>query len=210
MKFKLRDIFLFKDLSDETLEEIESFTKLLKYSKDNILFYEGDQSKYLYLLKKGRVKLYKTGSTNKELVMKYFYSNELIAEVANFEEIPYPATASCYGDVEVLKIDFTKLKEIICSDPALSFIIQTSLIKKVRTLENLVSSHVVLDSKEKIAKYLCDNTEDFFKTKNIMVAEILNMSPETLSRMLRIFKNDGLIDNEMKTVDKKRLQSFFM
>jgi CRP/FNR family transcriptional regulator len=210
MKVQLKDVFLFKDLCDKTLEEIEGFTTVLKLSKDNILFYEGDDSKHLYLLTKGIVKLYKTASNDKEIVMKYFHSNEFIAEVANFDEIPYPATAQCFIESEVLKIDFAKLKEIIYSDPALSFVIQTSLIKKIRNLEKLVSLHVVLDSKERIAKYLCEHTEDFFNTKNIMVAEILNISPETLSRMLRVFKDDGLIDSKAKIVDKEKLKTLFM
>ena len=147
MKVQLKDVFLFKDLCDETLEEIEGFTSVLKLSKDNILFYEGDDSKHLYLLTKGIVKLYKTASNDKEIIMKYFHSNEFIAEVANFDEIPYPATAQCFTEAEVLKIDFKKLKEVIYSDPALSFVIQTSLIKKIRNLEKLVSLHVVMFTK---------------------------------------------------------------
>ena len=209
MKVKLKDIYLFKDLRDETISQIEEFTTLLKLSKDNIIFYEGDESRYLYILAKGIVKLYKTASNDKEIIMKYFHSNELIAEVANFEEIPYPATAQCFSESEVLRVDFVKLKEVIYQDPELSFMIQTSLIKKIRNLEKLVSLHVVLDSKERIAKYLCEHTEDFFNTKNIMVAKILNISPETLSRMLRVFKNDGLIDAKAKTVDKEKLEVFF-
>lgn len=210
MKNKLKDIYLFKDLCDETLDRIGEFTTFLKLSKDNVLFYEGDDPKYLFLLKKGIVKLYKTSSNDKEILLKYFHSNELIAEVANFEQIPYPATAQSFTDTEVLRIDFVSLKDIIYSDPNLSFLIQTSLIKKIRNLENIVSLHVVLDSKERIAKYLCDHSEEFFNTKNIIVAEILNISPETLSRMLRVFKNDGLIDNKKKTVDKERLSALFL
>ena len=210
MKNKLKEIYLFKDLCDNTLDRIGEFTTFLKLSKDNVLFYEGDEPKYLFLLKKGIVKLYKTSSNDKEIILKYFHSNEFIAEVANFESIPYPATAQSFTDTEVLRIDFGSLKDIIYSDPNLSFIIQTSLIKKVRNLENLVSLHVVLDSKERIAKYLCEHTEDFFNTKNIIIAEILNISPETLSRMLRVFKNDGLIDNKNKTVDTERLKALFL
>ena len=197
-------------MCDNTLDRIGEFTTFLKLSKDNVLFYEGDEPKYLFLLKKGIVKLYKTSSNDKEILLKYFHSNELIAEVANFEQIPYPATAQSFTDTEVLRIDFGSLKDIIYSDPNLSFLIQTSLIKKIRNLENIVSLHVVLDSKERIAKYLCDHSEEFFNTKNIIVAEILNISPETLSRMLRVFKNDGLIDNKKKTVDKERLSALFL
>lgn len=209
MKVRLKDIYLFNDVCDETLEKIEEVTSVIKLSKDNILFYEGDKSKFLYILTKGIIKLYKTSSNDKEIILKYFHSNELIAEVANFEDIPYPATAQSFGETELLKIDFEKLKEIIYTDPKLAFVIQTSLIKKIRNLEKLVSLHVVLDSKERIAKYICDHTEDFFNTKNILIAEILNISPETLSRMLRVFKDEGLIDSKNKTIDKEGLQNFF-
>lgn len=209
MKVKLRDIFLFKDVCDDTITKIEEITTLIRLSKDNVLFYEGEESNFLYLLTKGIIKLYKTASNDKEIVMKYFHQNELIAEVANFDHIPYPATAQCFTDCEILRIDFEKLKAIIYSDPALSFVIQTSLIKKIRNLEKLVSSHVVLDSRERIAKYLYDHPEDFFNTKNIIIAEILNISPETLSRILRVFKDEGLIDNKNKTVDRTKLESLF-
>ena len=209
MKINLKDIFLFKDLCDDTISQIEKVTTVLRLSKDNILFYEGDEPGYLYVLTEGIVKLYKTSSNDKEIIMKYFHKNEFIGELANFENIPYPATAQCFSNSLILRIDFSELKRIIYSDPKLSFLIQISLIKKIRNLEQLVSLHVVLDSKERMAKYVCDYTEDFFNTKNILIAEILNMSPETFSRILRVFKKECLIDCKAKTINKKKLEEIF-
>lgn len=210
MNTKLKDFFLFQDLCDDTLSQIEAFTKEATFPKESIVFYEGDDSKYLYLLKSGIIKLYKVTSNDKEVILKYFHPNELIAEVANFEQMPYPATAQAFTNVEVIMIDFASLKEIIYQNPSLSFKIQTSLIKKIKNLENLVSMHIVLDSQERVAKYICDHTEEFFNTKNIITAEILNISPETLSRILRTFKNEGLIDINKKTINKEELRQFFI
>lgn len=210
MRVKLKEIYLFQDLCEETLEKIESFTSSIKLFKNNILFYEGDRTENLFFLRQGIIKLYKTSSNDKEIILKYFHSNEFIAEVANFEEIPYPATAQAFTECEVLKINFEKLKEIIFKDSKLSYIIQASIIKKIRNLENLISMHVVLDSKERLAKYLCEHTQSFFNTKNIIVAEILNMSPETLSRMLKFFRDEKLIDIKNKTVDKDKLGLFYL
>ncbi len=209
MKDQLKEIYLFRDLDDDTLEEISKITSVIKLSKDYILFYEGEKSKFLYLLTKGIIKVYKTSSNDKEIILKYFHANEFIAEVANFENIAYPATAQCFIDSEVLKIDFLKLKEIIYNNPKLAFIIQTSLIKKIRNLEKLVSLHIVLDSKERIAKYIYEQPEHFFNTKNILIAEILNISPETLSRMLKYFKDEGLVDTKNRTVNREKLEEIF-
>ena len=206
MKNKLKKIDLFNSLDDETLNKIYDITTSVKFDKNSIIFYEGDSSKYLYCLVSGIVKLYKVSSTDKEIILKYFHDSELIAEVASYENIPYPATAMAYTNVELIKIDFEKLKDIIYHNPELSFKMQLSLIKKIKNLEQVISSHLVLDAKDRIAKFICDNTEDFFNIKNIEIAKILNVTPETLSRILRTFKNDNLIDMKNKTVDKERLQ----
>jgi len=209
MKVQLQNIVLFKDIDDDTIAKIENFTTEQKISKDNIVFYEGDEPKHLYLLANGVIKLYKTSSSHKEIVLKYFHENELIGEVANFEDIPYPATAKAYSDIEILKIDFQKLKAIIFENPQLAFNIQTSLIKKIKNLENIISTNLVLDSKERVAKYIHNHADIFFETKNIEIAEILGVSPETLSRILKFFKDHDIIDVKAKKIDKDALIPFF-
>jgi CRP/FNR family transcriptional regulator len=209
MKAKLKDLFLFSDLDKETIKEIENLSTELVLPKDSVVFYEGDESKNMFLLTKGIIKLYKVTSHDKEVILKYFHANETIAEVANFENINYPATAQAFTDIEVLKINFEELKKIIFKNPALSYKIMTSLIKKIRNLENVISMHIILDSQERVAKYIYDHTEEFFKTKNILVAEILNISPETLSRVLRTFKDENIINTSKKFVDKDALKSYF-
>ena len=206
---KLRNVYLLKDVCDETLKEIAKYTSYLKLSKDNILFYEGEDSKCLYLLIKGIVKFYKTSSNDKEIIIKYYHSNEFIAEVSNLEHLPYPATGKAFTEIEALKIDFGNLKHLLYSDANLALVIQTSLIKKIRTLENLILFNVVLTADERIAKYICDNTKEFFNTKRIIIAEILNITPETLSRRLKLFENDGLINYQKKSIDKEKLKTLF-
>ena len=209
MRAQLKSTVLFQNIDEETINKIESFTTEHKVSKDNIVFYEGDEPKYLYLLVKGVIKLYKTSSSHKEIVLKYFHENELIGEVANFEDIPYPATAKAYSDVEILKVDFQKLKEIIFTCPNMAFNIQTSLIKKIKNLENIISTNLVLDSKERVAKYIHNHADVFFETKNIEIAEILGVSPETLSRILKFFKDHDIINIKTKFIDRDALVKFF-
>lgn len=56
---------------------------------------------------------------------------------------------------------------------------------------------------------LKDNTKEFFNTKRIIIAEILNITPETLSRRLKLFENDGLINYQKKSIDKEKLKTLF-
>ena len=193
IKNKLKDITLFSELDEQTINKIECFTYESKLVKDSILFFEGDESKYLYILVSGIIKLYKTSSTNKKIILKYFHTQELIAEVANFEHIPYPATACAFTDIEYLKIDFEKLKEYIYSNPDLFFKIQLSLIKKIKNLEHVISFDLVLDSKQRVAKYIFENENEFFTQKNIEIAEILNITLGNILSDLSIMQNGGMV-----------------
>jgi CRP/FNR family transcriptional regulator len=209
MRTKVKNILLFNNLCDETITQIQKFTYECELKKNNILFYEGDESKYLYIVTLGIVKLFKTSSQNRKIILKYFHPEELIGEVANFENLPCPATAQAFTDIEFLKIDFSKLREIIYKDPELSLKIQASLINKIKALENVISSDLVLNAKERLARYIYQQKESFFYQKNIEIAEILNITPETLSRILKSFKSDGLINLKDKTIDMEKLNNYF-
>lgn len=201
----LKNIYFFEDLDEKTLKELENYAVVTKYSKDNIVFYEGDEPKYLHLLVDGIIKLYKTTSANKEIIMKYFTKNELIAELTNFDNMPYPATAVAHNDCEVLRVDFEKFKEIMYKNESMVLKIQSSLIKKIKNLESLISSQLVLDTHQRVAKYIVENQNTFFSTKNIFIAQMLNITPETLSRVLRSFKDKNYIDMDKKEINEAEL-----
>jgi len=123
--------------------------------------------------------------------------------------MPYPATAQTFTPVKFLKIDFEKLQKVIYTNPTLSLKIQASLIKKIKNLEKVISSDIVLDAKQRVAKYICENNKIFFIQKNVEIAEILNITPETLSRILKLFKQKQLINMQTKTIDHSKLSEYF-
>lgn len=207
---ELKELFLFEDMSENLLDEIKKISSVVKLNKGNILFYEGDDPKYLHILAKGTLKLYKVTSSDKELIIKFFHENELIAEFANFENISYPATSEALTSCEVLKIDFQAFKKIMQTNVDITMKIQASLIKKIKNLENIISTHLILDTKQKVAKYIVEHNVDFFKTKNILIAQMLNMTPETLSRTLKVFKDNNLINISKKEINEEILKTYYM
>lgn len=205
---KLKEIFLFENLSKDVLEKIAKETTLHSYKSDTIIFYEGDKAKYLYILKKGDVKLYKTLANANEFILKYFSENELLAELAVLEGIDYPATAATINEVELLKIDFFNLKELFFAEPEILLKMQVSLIKKIKNLEAILSRYLVLDAKGRVLDYLLKNEEEYFSHKQNEIASLLNIAPETLSRILKPLKNQDIIDTKNKRIDKEKLKIY--
>ena len=114
-----------------------------------------------------------------------------------------------FTDIEYIKIDFEKLKNVMYSNPDLSLKIQASLIKKIKNLEHVISSNLVLDAKTRVAKYIFENQQDFFRQKNIEISEVLNITPETLSRILKEFKKFKVLDVKNRTIDNEKLVQYY-
>lgn len=204
----LRNFFIFSKFSDEEFEEFLKISHIKKLQDGNILFYEGDKPEKLHLLLRGNIKVYRIDSKNKEIVIHNFETNQLIAELANLENIPYPATAESIGESEVLLIDYSKFRDNFLSNPKISLELIKSLTKKIKALESLITN-LTLDSKSKVAKYIYDNEDSLINMKNIQISSTLNISPETLSRVITKLKQEKIIDKNGKILDKKSLKEIF-
>lgn len=186
----LRHFYFFENLSNEQLETIDSFAIRRRMSKGSILFYAGEEPKSLTLLTKGILKVYKTDPKNNEIVMHRFTPTSLIAEMAVFEGLPYPASAAFETDGEVIQIDFVRFKNEFLYDPDVAFVFFKSLSRKIRYLESVIALNVVLDSTSRLAKFIYDTDGAALKTKHYQLAEY---TPETISRVFKkLFKLDLL------------------
>ncbi len=183
---ELRKISCFENLMDKELEFLSSFSRKRHFKKGEILFYERDESKYLTLLVEGILKVYKTDNKNNEIVLHRFLPTSLVAEMAVFEGIPYPASSVFDSDGVVIEIEFAQFKNSFLTNPDVAFNFFRSLSKKIKYLEDVISLNIVLDSTSRVAKYICENS-DALSMKNNQLAKHLHMTPETLSRILKKF-----------------------
>jgi CRP-like cAMP-binding protein len=197
---RLKNISIFSKLSNEQLEKLKKISVIKKYSAKEILFYEGDAPVYLYVLLQGTLKVYKTNHKGQQIFLHEFYPGGLVAELANFENIPYPATAEFMSKSEVLRIDYQALEKDFFKNPDISFEIIKSLIAKHKILIDVIQKEVILTAEAKVAKFILENFELFDTLKNTQIASLLNLTPETLSRTLSKFKSLGFIE-----IDEKHL-----
>jgi CRP/FNR family transcriptional regulator len=195
---KIAEIPFFTNLNEDDIEKLKKISTIKKYNSKEILFFEGEEPKYLHVLLDGVLRLYKTNHKGNQISLHQFLPVSLVAELANFENIPYPATAEFVSRGEVMKIDYKKLEEGFFKNPELSLKIIKSLSGKLKIMSQVVTDEIILTSEAKIAKFLVENAELFDKLKNTQIASILNLTPETLSRTLSKFKTQNFIEIDEK------------
>jgi CRP/FNR family transcriptional regulator, dissimilatory nitrate respiration regulator len=209
MKELLRGICLFESLNNEQLQELENICSIKKLNPGNILFYEGEEPKYLYFLIEGLIKLYRYTPNNQINIINYFHTPTLIGESAMLEKTPYQTNAECEINTTILIISFEKFEKFFLKNPQIALAIIMQLVAKVKKLMNTTMQH---SSTQKVAQLICENPELFEKLKKYKIAEILNMTPETLSRTLKQFQKEGFINYTTKSLeilDSLKLKEIF-
>lgn len=206
---KIDDYSYFSFLEKKDLDRLKDISFKKYYKKDEIIFYKGDESKYLHFLIRGITKLYTHDFKDNEVVIHNLIAPSLIAEIVNFEDINFIANCSCETDCEVLLIDYKKFKEEFLAKPKISLLFIKSLTKKIKALQSFIDYKVSLNSGSKIAKFLFENDELLESLKQVKIAQILNITPETFSRQLSKLKKENIIENSkgfIKILDYKRLE----
>ncbi|MEN4045525.1 MULTISPECIES: Crp/Fnr family transcriptional regulator [Sulfurimonas] len=208
---ELKSIVFFENLNEKELKLLLSITRKRSFSQGEILFYEKDKAQHLTMVLEGVVKIYKIDPKNNEIILHRFRPKSMVAEMAVFEGIPYPASAAFESDGSVLEIDFEKFKEYFLGNQDISLALFKSLTQKIKHLDNVIALNVVLDSTARVAKYICENDEAL-KMKNNQLAQYLHMTPETLSRILKKFTKLGFVKKEAssyKITNKEALTILF-
>lgn len=207
----LSDLKFFNFLKEEDLLRLKEISIKKYFNKNEILFYKGDEPKYLHLLLKGIVKLYTYDFKDNEVIIHNLMSPSLIAEIVNYENLKFPANCSFETNAEVLLIDYEKFKKEFLLKPEISMFFIKSLTRKIKALENFINYNISLNSIEKIAKFLYDNESILMNLKQVKIAQILNITPETLSRKIAKLKKENIVQNEkgyIKILDYKRLEGY--
>lgn len=191
--FSLETIEFFTHLSSHQCAQLEKIGIFRHYDKGEIIFYEGDVSKYFHFLIEGEVSIFKSNTSNETMLIHRFRAPSLIAEVASLKQIPYPASCEALQTSVILKISRDPFLDLIQNDPSFSIAIISSLTQKISALELALQRHSAPNALVKVTRLIRDDSDIFNRLKGIEIAQLLGITPETLSRMLKKLKSEGII-----------------
>ncbi|WP_345971344.1 Crp/Fnr family transcriptional regulator [Sulfurimonas sp. HSL1-6] len=206
----LEHCYLFNRLEGDDLAQLREITRVKSYSAGSTLFYAGEHPGKLRLIASGVVKVVKHDTAGNEIVLAHFRADDLVAEAAHFENIPYPATARCETDVTLYEIDFGAFKSRFLNRPDVALGIIRSLTRKIKQLEAVIRRTTVDDAQTRLARYLLEHADVLAATTQKQIASQIGLTPETVSRIVRRFKARGWVEvraRKIVIVDAEGLRS---
>jgi CRP-like cAMP-binding protein len=194
----LKKVALFADLPEASLARLAEVAGLQRFSAGAYLFREGEEPDFIYSFVEGGVVLV-TGSGEKEAVIEFFGPGESVLLPAALLGMPYLVSARATCDGQALLSPASKIRKIIDEDVALAAQCARMLSRHWRVLIGQIKEIKTRSALERVAHFLVSQTEQTSGAVSFVlpgmkkeVATRLGITPETLSRTLRLLKKHGV------------------
>ena len=191
---------------DENLKKVimMNYISHKKYKKKELIFSEGNKANTLYFVNEGKIKIYKYTKDGKEQILYLLSEGEFFGELNILKEAKYGFNAEAIEDCKICTLSKDDLKDLLIKKPIISIKMLEALTERITSVENLVQNIATNDVNSKIA-YLLVSLADKYGIDNagcIIInlpmnredmANYIGITRETLSRKLKKFEEDGLI-----------------
>ena len=124
----LRKIHLLSDLEDSALGRLLPFVQVQIFSRQAVIFKEGQPAEEFYMLLKGKVLLEVTASDNADISLGSVKPGYSFGWSALLPGSSYTSHALCIEPCEVLTISADKLLDILDDHPAIGYQVMKGIV----------------------------------------------------------------------------------
>jgi CRP-like cAMP-binding protein len=214
---------LFQELTPEQVIKIAAQAREKRLTKGEMLFQKGDLSRGFYVIVFGQLKLAFPSSSGNEKVVDILGPKQSFGEAVMFMDRPYPLFAEAIADTLLLHVAKDTVFELLASDPSFARHMLAGLSMRLHSLVQDVESYSLRSSAQRVIGYLLQHCpiegdgdctgsiEITLPTSKQIIASRLNLTPETLSRILHDLAEAKLIGVQGKQItinDLKRLREY--
>ncbi|MDP2335419.1 MAG: Crp/Fnr family transcriptional regulator [Bacteroidota bacterium] len=195
-------------LTEDEKMLIDQNSVSISFKKGETVCKRGAFATHIYYLEDGLVKVY-LEEKNKNLILMLAIRNNLLGMAAIFEgnnKLPYSVTT--YTDSSVRMIDIQIFKQLLKQNSEFSYHIINLLNEKTAQIYGRFFSLSQKQLHGRLADILLCLSNRIFKSNSFELplsradlGDLTGMSTESVIRMMKDFKKDGLIDMHGKNIE---------
>jgi CRP/FNR family transcriptional regulator, dissimilatory nitrate respiration regulator len=211
---------IFAGLSSAGIAEISGFSTVRNLEKGEYLFREGEPCEGFFVVQRGVIGVQRVSAAGKVQIIHVFHSGDSFAEPALVSGEGYPADARALASSAVILVPRAEFVALLRKRPELALRMLASMSQHLRGVVALLDDLTLKNAEARCIHWLLRQCPvphenipfeiELEHPKRIVAAE-LNITSETLSRMLTSLRGKQLIRTSGKTIvvlNPLRLETF--
>lgn len=208
-------------LNSKEKEEYKDISLRLNFQKNNIIFANGDQPDFVYLIEIGLVKIYRLNSDGDTITVAIRHPGELFGLAEALLDEPRKCFAQAIENTSLLAVKNSDWKTLLKSMPELSLKVNSMLALRLRRAEEIIYDLITYNVSGRLARlllhlqdqcgcYTSDGIVLNIKLTHSEIAAIIGSTRQSVTQILNEFKDEGAIkisDKKITVINKNKLQS---
>ena len=203
----IQQIPLFAELETQELEKLDSCLRTKKYKKDCAVVLETDKGSTLLIINKGQVKISRVSESGKEVILAILGEGDFFGELSLLDGLARSANVITLTEAELFLLEREDFLKLIEEKPTIAIGLLKELAFRLRKSDTQIKSLSLFDATGRVAITLLQIAEDSGTIKNGIVhidnlpsqrdlANMAGTSRETISRVMNMFEEEGIIKRE--------------
>ena len=184
-------------LSDDEMERLIPLLSERRFSPRKLLFAAGDPPERVYLILKGRVKVYQVSQNGKEIILDVVGRGGVVGDMAIVEGGERIACAAAIDETVAVSISWEDFSHLLQQSPRLGFAMAELMARRLvgmqRTFMNLVSKQVSARLADTLRARSDGTTHVELGLTHQELAQTIGTSRETVTALLSRFITLGAI-----------------
>jgi len=195
---------LFAGLNETELNHLATDFRPRFFRQGETIFHEGDPGQALYVVARGRIRIYIQNEEGQETSVILYGPAALFGELAVIDERPRSANASAMEDTILYTLDRAHFREHLKQLPQLALNFMQTLADRVRYNTTQMESLTLLDLPRRLARKLLELARDYgrVETTGVIIdmkltqtdlASLVGATRESVNKTIRAFRDEKLI-----------------
>jgi CRP/FNR family transcriptional regulator len=199
----LRTLPMFRGLGEDVHRQLAALASIRDYRRGDFLWHEGDESEWLTLIVRGRVKIVREVPAG-DVILEIFGEGEPVGSIAVYNYIPYPASAVALEDVTIFALPRRDYFELLDRQPEFTRGILRELTKLTIALTRKLAdargqrvdvriAQLFLALSARMGKEVDGGVEIPLQLSRQEIADLVGTTVESAIRVMSRWGREGLV-----------------
>lgn len=203
----LREVDIFQDLTHQELIEVSDMTRMCLYPTNHIFYMPDDPGEVLFILKQGRVQLYRISPDGRKLVFATLQPGAIFGHMGMIGQRLHNTFAEAVGECKICIMSRSDLEDLLLAKPVVALRILDAVGNRLIEAEQRFEDIAFRRMPARIARLILQLVEEHGDGRVLKgythqhLADMLGTYRETTTQILNDLKQRGMIRLGRKTIE---------